>query len=83
MEPEWTKKISSTVVCNWYWILFVVSATASVLIVLAMIYIMVKSGVSMRDGGFKMFMLLIQLGFAMTSTLFYYLICDRTLKPVN
>jgi hypothetical protein len=81
MEPEWTKKISSTAVCNWYWIFFVVSAIASVLIVFAMVYILSTKAFSIREGGFKMFMLLIQLGIATTSALFYYITCDRALKP--
>lgn len=83
MEPEWTKAISSTTVCNWYWVFFIVSAVLSVGLVLAIITLFAMKGISIRDGGFKLFMLIVQLGITTTSMLFYYIMCDRALKPTQ
>ncbi len=46
------------------------------------IYLMSASGMSVKEGGLKLFMLVAQLGIALTSTLFYYIICARALRPV-
>lgn len=60
-----------------------ISSVTSVLIVLAMVYFMAKGGFILRTVGFRMFILFIQLAFATTSALFYYLICDRALKAAK
>lgn len=79
MEPEWTKQIPSTTVCNFYYIFYVVYAIAAVLVVLATIGIlaMVKmpKGMMVATGLQSLFMFVL----AAVNALFMYLICDRSL----
>jgi hypothetical protein len=81
MEPEWTKKIPSWLVCDWFYTFFIVGAVISAGLLLLIIYLVASSGVG-KDGGIKLFMLAAQLGIALTTTLFYYIICARSLRPV-
>jgi hypothetical protein len=82
MEPEWTKSIPSWLVCDWFYAFFIIGAIISAGLIIMIIYLMSASGVSIKEGGLKLFMLIAQLGIALTSTLFYYVICARSLRPV-
>ena len=82
MEPSWTKQIPSWFVCDWFYAFFVIGAIVSAGLLLLIIYMIAGAGASVKDGGIKIFMLTTQLGIALTTTLFYYIICDRSLRPV-
>ena len=79
MEPEWTKKIQSSTICNFFYVFYVVYLVLFILAVLSTIGIFVYSkklgaaGIGMAIQG------LIISGMGATITLFYYLICDRAL----
>jgi hypothetical protein len=81
MEPEWTKRIPSWLVCDWFYAFFIIGAVISAGLLLLIIYLTAAGGVG-KDGGIKLFMLVGQLGISLTTTLFYYIICARSLKPV-
>lgn len=81
MEPDWTKKIPSWLVCDWFYFFFIVNAVVVSVLVLASIYLLTRKNLLSGGLGFKLFLVLIQLAIAATSTLFYYLVCDRSLKP--
>jgi hypothetical protein len=81
MEPEWTKRIPSWLVCDWFYAFFIIGAVISAGLLLLIIYLTTAGGVG-KDGGIKLFMLVAQLGIALTTTLFYYIICARSLRPV-
>jgi hypothetical protein len=82
MEPEWTKRIPSWLVCDWFYAFFIIGAVISAGLLLLIIYLTTAGGVG-KDGGIKLFMLVAQLGISLTSTLFYYVICARSLRPVS
>jgi hypothetical protein len=82
MEPEWTKRIPSWLVCDWFYAFFIIGAVISAGLLLLIIYLMAASSGVGKDGGIKLFMLAAQLGIALTTTLFYYIICSRSLRPV-
>lgn len=81
MEPEWTKRIPSWLVCDWFYAFFIIGAVISAGLLLLIIYLATAGGVG-KDGGIKLFMLVAQLGISLTTTLFYYIICARSLRPV-
>ena len=81
-EPEWTKRIPSWLVCDWFYAFFIIGAVISAGLLLLIIYLATAAGGVGRDGGIKLFMLMAQLGIALTTTLFYYVICARSLRPV-
>jgi uncharacterized membrane protein len=80
MEPQWTKQISSEVVCNFFYIFFVIYAVIAVLSIVAMLGLfgMAKkmSGYALASGGIGYF---IAMALAATQALFFYLICDRAI----
>ena len=79
MEPEFTKQIPSSTVCNFFYIFFVVYA---ILAVLSLIGTIGLFGLSKKLGGAGIgagigYLLMTVL--AGTQALFFYLICDRSL----
>jgi hypothetical protein len=79
MEPNWTKNIPSTTVCNFFYVFFVVYAVIFVVSVLMTVGIMTNSklrgALGIALGGQAILTTLI----GGTMMLFYYLICDRAL----
>lgn len=82
MEPNWTKQISSEVVCNFFYAFFVVYAIFAVISLLGLVGLFVFAskmprGVLITQSVYAV----VTLGLATTMALFHYLICDRALKP--
>jgi hypothetical protein len=79
MEPEFTKQIPSSTVCNFFYIFFVIYAVITALSLIATIGLfgMAKKlgGAGIASGIGYMFMMAL----AGTQALFFYLICDRAL----
>ena len=77
--PEWTKKISSNAVCNWYYILFiancVIAGIALLFIVGVMPFLRLPKGMMIGQS----FTTLISIAIVLVNALFLYLICDRSL----
>ncbi len=82
MEPEWTKNIPSWLVCDWFYAFFIIGAIITSGLIVMIIYLMSASGMSVKEGGLKLCMLVAQLGIALTTALIYYIICARALRPV-
>ena len=80
-EPEWTKQIPSWLVCDWFFLLFVMNAFILVLLLLSIVYMTVSSTLPKNVRATTLFILVTQLIVSGTGTLFYYLLCDRSLKP--
>jgi hypothetical protein len=79
MEPQWTRQISNSTVCDWYYILFLLNAFVAVVAVLGTL--MVVFGMKLQKGlafafGFQG---LLTIAIATISSLFMYLVCDRSL----
>lgn len=85
MEPAWTKKISSTTICNFFYVFFMVYAGIFVLSVLMTVGVLtstkLKGSLGLALGTQAILTTLI----GGTMMLFYYLICDRALltKPTE
>ena len=81
MEPEWTKKISNNVVCNFYYFFFVFYAVVAVITIVGTIALF--SSIKLPTGMIiaSTFQSLIGFALAATAALFHYLVCDRALKP--
>lgn len=81
MEPQWTKSISSAVVCDFFYFFFVlyaiILALAVVGFVLALVNVKLPKSLLLVNG------VTMALGLTITTVqvLFFYLICDRALKP--
>ena len=81
MEPQWTKSISSAVVCDFFYFFFILYAIILVVsvvgVILALVNIKLPKSLLLVNG------LTMGLGLTITTVqvLFFYLICDRALKP--
>ena len=83
MEPTWTKRIPDWAICNWFYTFFVVNVIVMSLLIAALIYTFVTRHGSKMITVPNVFLAFIQLTVAGTNMLFYYLICDRSLKPTS
>ena len=82
MEPQWMQKISSNTVCDWFYFFFVVNLIVALLSVGKIIFMAVKSRMLTTVMGVLSLLIVIAvLGISVTNSLFFYLICDRGLKP--
>lgn len=81
MEPQWTKQISSEIVCNFFYVFFVVYAAIAVIALVGIIGVFSFLKVPKAQMGALGIQGLIGLALATTQMLFLYLICDRALKP--
>jgi hypothetical protein len=80
--PSWTNKISNSMICNYFYVFFIIFAVWAGLSLLAGVWIFA----SRRSMSFGMLMALIiniilSFGISATTALFLYLICDRALQP--
>jgi hypothetical protein len=82
MEPALTKNIPNWAICNWYYLLFIVNVFAFIVILLATFIIPTLKGVPKGMMRGHMLLYVISGIFAATNALFYYLMCDRALKPM-
>ncbi len=86
MEPGWTKKIPSTLICDWFYFFFLVNAFVMAALVVSVLYLFVSNSFPKALKPYALFLVFLKLLLAGTSTLFYYLICDRALiaeRPAN
>ena len=80
-KKQWTDAISNVVLCDFYYIFFVIFAIFAAISVLGGLYIFstTKMPFSQLIGVF--FNIILTGGLSATSALFLYLICDRSLHP--
>jgi hypothetical protein len=80
-EQEWSKKIPSGLICQWYYAFFIINAVIAALAISAFVFTVIASPKSV----FKfqtllhLFTLLLTSGIGVVNTLFFYLICSRSL----
>lgn len=79
--PQWTDKIPSSVICNYFYIFFVIFAVWAALSLLGGVWIFATSKMSIGMLIAVIFNILLSFGISATSALFLYLICERALKP--
>lgn len=80
MEPEWTKNISSEVVCNFFYFFYVLYAVLAIFAVFSLVslyFIQLPKNIMIATGVQGVLMALL----ATTGALFHYLVCARALLP--
>lgn len=81
--PQWTDKIADSVLCNYFYVFFLIFSVWAGLSLLGGVWIFAttKMSVGMLIG--VIFNILLSFGISATSALFLYLICERALKPAS
>ncbi len=79
--PQWTDKIPNTVLCNYFYVFFVIFAVWAALSLLGGVWIFATTKLSIGMLVAIVFNILLSFGISATSALFLYLICERALKP--
>ena len=79
--PQWTDKIPSGVICNYFYVFFIIFAVWAALSLLGGVWIFATSKMSIGMLIAVIFNILLSFGISATSALFLYLICERALKP--
>jgi len=80
-NPQWTDAISNVVVCDFYYIFFVIFAIFAAISVLGGLYIFATTKMPFSQLIGVFFNIILTGGLSATSALFIYLICDRSLQP--
>ena len=81
-EPQWANKISNSLICNYFYIFFVIFAVWAALALFG--GLMIFASRSKMTFGMLIAVIinvLLSFGISATTALFLYLICDRALKP--
>jgi len=73
--------ISDNVLCGYFYVFFVIFSVWAALSVLGGIWIFATSKLSIGLLMMLIFNILLSFGISATSALFFYLICERALKP--
>ena len=79
--PQWTDKIPSNVVCNYFYVFFIIFAVWAAISLLGGVWIFATTKMSFGMLIGVIFNILLSFGISATSALFLYLICERALKP--
>jgi hypothetical protein len=80
-EPSWMQVISNSTVCNWFFIFYVVYAVVLVLLVLSLLVALTTSAGRKYLTTPVVFSGTISMIVATTQFLFFYILCERSLKP--
>jgi hypothetical protein len=75
-EPSWSKKISSTTVCTWFYAVAIVNLLFGVAGIVSGLYLMTKGKGSV--GNLAMLTFAASIGFM--NSWFFFLVCNRGLK---
>ena len=80
-EPEWTKQIPNWLICDWFYFFFIVNVVIVVTLMISIVVTAMSSSLPKTVRASQLFMMIVQMLASGTSTLFLYVICDRSLKP--
>lgn len=81
-KKQWSDAISDVVICDYFYIFFVIFSIFAALSLLGGIYMFTMSNkMSLQMLLAVVFNTVMTFGISCTSALFLYLICDRALKP--
>ena len=78
-EPQITKKISSTVICNWFYYYFIFNGIIFGLTILVLFMSFTNKKLHATYFAGKAAYYIVILGVGLVNTLFFYLICKRSL----
>ena len=79
--PQWTDAIADGTLCNYYYIFFIVFSVLAALSLLGGLWMFATTKMPIGVLSGLIFNVLITSGISATSALFFYLICERALKP--
>jgi hypothetical protein len=79
--PQWTNAISNAVLCDFYYVFFIIFAIFAAISLLGGIYIFFTTKMPFSSLIGVFFNIILTGGLSATSALFLYLICDRSLQP--
>jgi len=80
-EPEWTKQIPNWVLCDWFYVFFIINVVVLVTLIVSVAVTAMSSSLPKAVRASQLFMMITQMLASGTSTLFFYVLCDRSLKP--
>lgn len=78
---QWTDKIPSSVLCNFFYVFFIIYSVLAGLSLIGGIVIFTTSKMTLGSLFANMFNTILSFGISITLALFLYLICERALKP--
>jgi len=73
------KQISSSTICTWFYTFYIVYAVILTIVVLGVLYALVSMKKNLTVS--NLFFAFIQALVVATNMLFFYIMCDRALKP--
>ncbi len=79
--PQWTDKISDSLICNYFYVFFIIFSVWAAISLLGGVWIFATTKMSFGMLIAVIFNILLSFGISATSALFLYLICERALKP--
>jgi len=80
-KHQWTDKIPSSVVCNFFYVFFIIYSLLAALSLVGGIVIFTTTKMTLGALLANMFSVILSFGISITLALFLYLICERALKP--
>lgn len=78
---QWTDKIPNDIICNYFYVFFMIFTVWSALSLIGGIWIYATTKMTLGVLIAIIFNTLLSFGISATSALFFYLICERALKP--
>jgi hypothetical protein len=81
MEPDWTKKIASSSMCTYFYVIFVINAIAAAFAVVSVLFMFgnTPTGTSMIWQIFTVLLTLIAIAIPFLNALFMFMLCNRAL----
>jgi hypothetical protein len=80
-EPEWTKRIPNWLICDWFYFFFILNLIVVLALMVTIVGTAMSSSMPKTVRASQLFMMIVQMLASGTSTLFLYVLCDRSLKP--
>ncbi len=81
MTKQWTDKISDSVLCNYFYVFFIIYAVWAALSLVGGVWIFSTTKMAFGMLVSIIFNIILSFGISATSALFLYLMCERALKP--
>jgi hypothetical protein len=79
--PHWTDQIPDNLLCNYFYVFFVIFSVWAGLALLYGVWVFTASKMTVGMMVAVLINILLSFGISATSALFLYLICERALKP--
>ena len=79
--PHWTDQIPDNLLCNYFYVFFVIFSVWAGLALLYGVWVFTSSKMTVGMMVAVLINILLSFGISATSALFLYLICERALKP--